>query len=190
MKRDLSTPVVVLVFGHNCAGKSTVGKALAGRFRKGAFIEVDELRYKVVGGLVAYSGGVHPKEAPDEYKAQCWMGVENAVVLARNFAAHGFSAVIEGLEDGCRPGTGWAGLPFGSMPVFHVALICDESNLLKRITERGWGDGVSLSAGFKRDHAWYHSHQDLFDCTVRTDENSPEAAAERLYSFVTSHVRS
>ena len=179
MNRELA-PVIVLMFGHNCAGKSTVGKALAGLFAQSAFIEVDELRYKVVGGLVAYSDGVNPKEAPEEYAAQCWMGVENAVALARNFAAHGFSSVIEGLEDGCRPETGWSESQFDSMSVFHVALICDESTMLKRVTERGWGDGVSLSAGFKRDHAWYHSHQDMFDYTVRTDENSPDKAAELI----------
>ncbi len=58
-------PVVLLLFGANCTGKSTIGRLVAGRLPRCAFIEVDALRYLVVGGLVAYSAGIPPSQAPD-----------------------------------------------------------------------------------------------------------------------------
>ncbi len=184
-KANDENPAVVLIFGHNCAGKSTVGQALAGLFEKGAFIEVDELRYKVVGGLVAYSGGAKPKDAPEEYAAQCRLGEENTVLLARNYATHGFSSVIEGLGEDCRPGTGWAEAQFGELPVLHVLLMCDHETALARMIERGWKrDG--LSKGFKRDQAWYQDNQEQFDITVSTDEHSVVEAAQHIYERVRS----
>ena len=70
----MSAPSLILLFGTNCTGKSTIGAEIAGRLPKCSFIEIDELRYKVVGGLVAYSAGKHPREDPEEYERQCWMG--------------------------------------------------------------------------------------------------------------------
>ncbi len=97
---------IILLFGPSGAGKSTLARLLAGRLPRCACIEVDTLRYMIVGGLVAGSGGTPPSQAPVEYQRQCWLGVANAVRLAQGFAVEGFSSVIEGLENDCRPGTG------------------------------------------------------------------------------------
>ena len=86
---ELDEPSTVLLFRPSCAGKSTLGRAVAGRLSRCAFIEVDALRYMVRGGLVAYSRGTPPWEQPEEYKRQRRLGVENAVRLARGFAAAG-----------------------------------------------------------------------------------------------------
>ena len=181
---DIVPPVVVLIFGNSCAGKSTVGRELAGLFTKGAYVEVDELRQKIVGGHVGGPRDPNRKDAPDAHAEQRKIADENASILAQNFAAHGFSSVIEGLENSRRPGTGWSESRFGAIPVFLVLLMCDEETALKRLTGRGWGDGVNLRPGFKRDRAWYLDHQDLFDLTVRTDEHSPERVAKLIYDGV------
>ena len=178
---EIETPIVVLIFGNNCAGKSTVGRELAARFTKGAFIEVDELKYKIVGGLLR--GPWEAKQMgrkPAAFVKQRLIADENAVILARNFATHGFSSVIEGLEDSHRPGTGWSESQFGTLPVIQVLLMCDEETSQKRLTERGWEDH-HLRPGFKRNRAWYLEHQYLFDLTVRTDKNSSEEAAELIF---------
>ena len=57
-----------MVFGVSGSGKSTFRKAIAGQLPKCAFIEVDELRYKVIGDLVAYSAGKHPDTDLEEYR--------------------------------------------------------------------------------------------------------------------------
>ena len=107
---------IILLYGSSGTGKSTLGRLLAGLMPRCAFIEVDTLRYMIVGGLVAESGGISPSKAPEEYHRQCWLGVGNAVGLAERFANEGFSSVIEGLEDDCRPGTGWIERSFLDIP--------------------------------------------------------------------------
>ncbi len=169
------SPLVILIFGPSCTGKSTVGRLVAGHLPKCAFIEVDALRYMVVGGLVAYSSGVHPSQAPAAYWQQCWMGVENAVRLALGFAKHGFSSVIEGLEEECRPGTQWAQEAFGTLPVRSVGMVCDEDELVRRWQLRGWGN--QLPRRVQEELGWYQTHQDWFDCVVNTTRTTPEESA-------------
>jgi hypothetical protein len=124
--------LVIFIFGPNCSGKSTLGYLLANRIERCAYIRVDELRYLVVGGLVAYSGGLNPSQAPEAYQEQCWMAIDHAVLLAHNFLTHGFSCVLEGLEDGCRPDTPWIAQTFPGLPVFTVGLLCEEEMLRSR----------------------------------------------------------
>ena len=173
------SPIVILLFGVSCTGKTTLGRAIAGQFSRCAFIEVDELRYKVVGGLVAFSAGQHPSTAPKEYHRQCWMGVENAVRLAEGFAKYGFSSVIEGLEDDCRPDTGWITTTFGKFRVLTVAVLCEKETLIGRWRERGWGE--SLPQRVQNELKWYDENQSHFDCVIDTAVASPENGAEIVY---------
>ena len=174
-------PVIILLYGTNATGKSTLGRTIASLLPRCAFIEIDELRYKVVGGLVAYSAGKHPNTDPDEYRRQCWMGVENAVRLAEGFSEHGFSSVIEGLDDECRPGTGWIEMHLGRYQVLTVALLCRADILSQRWQERGWGS--SLPDRVFEELRWYRDHRTLFDCTLDTTTDLPEQGAESVYKL-------
>jgi energy-coupling factor transporter ATP-binding protein EcfA2 len=170
---------IILLFGPSGAGKSTLARLLAGGLPRCACIEVDTLRYMIVGGLVAHSGGTPPSQAPVEYERQCWLGVANAVRLAQGFAAEDFSSVIEGLENDCRPGTGWIERTFPGYAVWSAAVLCTEAVLSERWQQRGWGD--QLSAEAVKELRWYQENRSLFACVVDTTEHSREANLEVLH---------
>jgi energy-coupling factor transporter ATP-binding protein EcfA2 len=170
---------IVLLFGPSATGKSTLARLLAGRLSRCASIEVDTLHYMVVGGLVAHSGGTPPDQAPEEYRRQCWLAVANAVRLAEGFATEGFSSVIEGLENDCRPGTGWIERTFPGYSVCSVAVVCAEAVLSERWRQRGWDS--RLSPEVLHELLWYRANSSLFACLVDTTEHSPERNVEILY---------
>lgn len=183
MSIPFRVPGIILVFGANCTGKSSLGRALAGRVERCAFIEVDELRYKVVGGLVAYSAGAKPWEHPDEYERQARLGLQNAVRLARGFADEGFSSVIDGLERECLPGSGWAEAHFRDLAVFNIVVTCDEATLGARWNLGDWPGGAALRSALK-ELEWYRANASLFDGVVDTTDTGMDAAADAIASQV------
>lgn len=81
---------VVLIVGIPGSGKSTVSRALARRFRRGAHIEVDALQEIIV------SGGRHVSPVPDpEANRQIFLRARNAALLADSFHAAGVLPVID-----------------------------------------------------------------------------------------------
>jgi hypothetical protein len=183
-RHEYYPPTAIILYGHSCAGKSTVGRKLAGLFPKCAYIEVVELRQKIIGGHVGSPRDPGVLDAPAAHTQQRLIADENASLLAHNFIAHGFSAVIEGLEDTRNPGKGWVESHFETVPLLNDLLMCDEETFLKRLTERGWADGVNLKPGRKRNFDWYLDNQDRFDFSVRTDVHSPDRAADLIYDAV------
>lgn len=172
-------PTVFLLFGGNGSGKSEVGRALAAELERCAFIEVDELRYMIVGGLVAWSRGASPLKHPAEYSQQCALGERNAVALCHHFAGDGFSSVVEGLGEECRPDTSWILDHFESLPVRTAALVCEDEVLSERLSDRGWnGDGFLRAAVDESE--WYRKNRALFDCLLDTTATDPASAARRL----------
>jgi chloramphenicol 3-O-phosphotransferase len=168
---------LILLFGISASGKTTLARALAQRMHRSAVIEVDQLRYMIVGGLVASSAGIQPAQAPEEYQRQCALGVEQAVLLARNFATHGFASIIEGLEDDCEPGYGWQERTFPDRLVVSILVSCTDEVLRRRWRERSWGD---VPAGTLQRRYDLLAQPSRFDHVVDTSHDSPETIAQRL----------
>ena len=170
-------PSLILIFGTNCVGKSTVGTEIARRLPRCSFIEVDELRYKVVGGLVAYSDGTRPERAPEEYERQCWMGVESAVAIARVHQKYGFSCVMEGLEDECEPDSRWIEEHLTEFNVVTVGLVCDLPTVEARWRAR---EGLPPPKHLPGRMESVTTKRDRFDYFLDTGTLSVEHAAEAV----------
>ena len=79
-----------LITGIPGAGKTTVSKALAGKFQRSAHIEVDRVREMVSAGYLA--PGQEPLAVSD---AQLELGARNGALLADSFMEAGFTPVID-----------------------------------------------------------------------------------------------
>ena len=81
---------VWLISGIPGAGKTTAGRLLAARFERSVFIEGDLLQGWIV------TGGVWPGTEPvDEASRQIRLNMRNQCLLARSYAAAGFTPVID-----------------------------------------------------------------------------------------------
>jgi cytidylate kinase len=80
-------PAVIIVTGIQAAGKSTIGRLLAERFDRGAFIDGDVLANMVVSGRSSMT-----PDPSDEAVAQLHLRYAQASSLADSFHAVGFTA--------------------------------------------------------------------------------------------------
>ncbi|MEO3797562.1 hypothetical protein ABGB14_45810 [Nonomuraea sp. B10E15] len=78
---------VLVLSGPPAAGKSTVGRRVAGTRARCAFIDVDDVRQLVLAGMVAPWDGA-------EGRRQRRLSAVNACSLAANFVAAGMDVVI------------------------------------------------------------------------------------------------
>jgi predicted kinase len=166
----------VALFGPNAVGKTTLATAIAEALPRAALIEVDALRYQRRGGLVAWSRGTSPEQAPQEYEAQCRQALALALVQARHYIGLGISICIEGLEDDCIPGSPWARAAWAGIPVHHLLLECPEVVAVARLSERG----MAFTPERRGEHARWRALAGGFDQVVSTAMESPAALAERI----------
>lgn len=170
-------PIVVLLMGHNCAGKSTVGSIIAADLSFSAFIEVDELHYKIRSGRVAWSEGISPLEQPEEYRRQRQLAEDGAVKLALTFLEAGFNCIIDNLSQASALDAAWAAKAFPGRRVIRVLLFCDDKTLQSRLQTRH-GCSYRAQVGHSSDRALNSAR--TFDLTVDTSCNSPRFVASRI----------
>jgi predicted kinase len=123
---------IIFITGMAGAGKSTVGRQVARHFPKCIFIQVDELREKMVKGYAIPQDGVFTKEVI----TQSQMARSTAIYMARLYADHGVDVVI---DDVCVPVDfieQYAAL-FETTEVHRVLLYPKESVVIERIKKRG-----------------------------------------------------
>jgi gluconate kinase len=114
------------------AGKSTVGRMVARHFQKSLFIQVDELREKMLKGYARPVDGVFTEEVIQQFQ----MARSTATYMARLYADQGVDVVI---DDVCVPSNfveQYAAF-FERTDVHCVLLYPKASVVIERIKQRG-----------------------------------------------------
>ena len=123
---------IILITGMAGSGKSTVGRLVAEHFPKSLFIQVDELREKMVKGFATPEGGIFTEEHIQQFQ----MARSTAIHMAHLYANQGVDVVI---DDVCVPPNfieQYAAL-FEIPEVHRVLLYPNAPALIERIKQRG-----------------------------------------------------
>ena len=123
---------IIFITGMAGAGKSTVGRLVARHFQKCLFIQVDELREKMVKGYAIPEDGIFTEEVIQQFQ----MARSTAIYMARLYAGHGVNVVI---DDVCVPPNfveQYAAL--FEIPEVHRVLLYPKADVvIERIKQRG-----------------------------------------------------
>lgn len=123
---------IVFITGMAGAGKSTIGRLVARHFPKSIFIQVDELREKMVKGYARPEAGVFTEEVMQQFQ----MARSTATYMARLYAEQGVDVVI---DDVCVPSNfveQYAAL-FEIPEVQRILLYPKAEVVIERIKQRG-----------------------------------------------------
>lgn len=123
---------IIFITGMAGAGKSTVGHLVAKHFPKSLFIQVDELREKMVKGYARPEDGVFTEEVIQQFQ----MARSTAIYMARLYANQGVDVVI---DDICVPSNfveQYVAL-FEMEGVYRVLLYPRADIVINRIKKRG-----------------------------------------------------
>ncbi len=178
-------PIVALVVGVNAAGKSFFSREFASAMERSAYVEVDELRYKVVGGLVAHRRGINPVEAPKEYVLQCDLACRNAVALAGVFTASGFSVVIDGISEAYTQRREWLRCEIPGCEIVTVGIYCSADVLESRRAERGWPS--TLPPNTAKKLSWYSRNEGHMDYVIDTGKAQSEGYLDVFRDICSAH---
>jgi gluconate kinase len=106
-------PQIIVVSGIQGAGKTTIGRLMAARYERSAFIDADDLASMTVSGQAWVSGPGEP--ISPEATQQLRLRLHNACLIAKSYREVGFTAVAVDIIAGDR----WdhlreelAGVPF------------------------------------------------------------------------------
>jgi deoxyadenosine/deoxycytidine kinase len=123
---------IIFITGMAGSGKSTVGYLVAKHFPQCLFIQVDELRGKIVNGYARPQGGVFTEEVLQQFQ----MARSTAIYMAYLYANQGVDVVI---DDVCAPPNfmeQYAAL-FEIPEVHRVLLYPKAPIVIERIKQRG-----------------------------------------------------
>jgi hypothetical protein len=151
-----------------------VSRAVAARLPRCGVIEVDELRHKVLGALVETPRLRLSPQGQEEYLNQWRFAESSAILLANNFADHGYACVIDGLPQRYAvilPDV----LESPSSRLVRVALHCSPSALMARRRTRGWE--AAPTDDDLRSLAWCRDSQSPVEISVDTGAVNPDSAA-------------
>ncbi|WP_188189463.1 AAA family ATPase [Nonomuraea sp. SYSU D8015] len=162
---------VLVLSGPPAAGKSTLGRRLAGTRTRCAFIDVDDVRQLVVAGAAAPWEGT-------EGRRQRRLSAINASSLAKNFVTAGIDVVIADVLNG------------ETLPVYRASL----DSLLVVHLHVAYGKARDRAVGRPvyitwNEFAMLHQEQESMagvDLWLDTTELTVEATAERLLAVWTT----
>jgi deoxyadenosine/deoxycytidine kinase len=123
---------IVLITGMAGAGKSTIGRLVAQLSSKSLFIQVDELREKMIKGYARPEDGIFTEEVIQQFQ----MARSTATYMARLYANQSVDVII---DDVCVPSNfvdQYAEL-FEIPKVHRVLLYPKASVVIERIRQRG-----------------------------------------------------
>jgi len=167
--------VIIVVSGLPGAGKTTTAGLLASRLDRAAHVEADRLQEMTVSGGVWPEG---PREMTPEAARQLRLRLRNACLLARSFAAAGFTAVVDEIVAGARLDElieDLAGLPFAFVmlvPAFEVVHRRWQAIGSPFADVFGWID-EEIRTATRRVGLW-------LDTTTLDPEGTADAVLERL----------
>jgi deoxyadenosine/deoxycytidine kinase len=123
---------IIFITGMAGAGKSTVGYLVARHFPRCLFIQVDELRGKMVKGYARPEGGVFTEEAIQQFQ----LARSSAIYMAHLYANQDVTVVI---DDVCAPPNfvGQYAALFEIPEVHRVLLYPKAAIVIERIKQRG-----------------------------------------------------
>ena len=171
------TSPIYLIMGTPAAGKSTVARALMGRFTHGLHIPVDDVRHMVVSGLA----DMGPERYSDEVTRQLLLAHEAAARIAQTYGQAGFAVALDDFWFGDAPGADYVRI-LG--PELHrVILRPSRTTALERLAARGAGSESfrgMLAMGIAEVDDALERHPKVGWRTIDSSDLSVEETVDRI----------
>lgn len=174
---------IFLVTGPQAAGKSTIGRLLAERFDRGAFIEGDLMWKLVVSG----ASDMGRSEPSDEAVRQYMLRLRHGAMLADSFHENGFTAVHSDIVMGesMRPYIE----SVRSRPLYIVMLYPSQAAVVARERARDKTAyrelGATLEDAVSRFYEWIDATERVgvwVDSSDQTPEETTDEIMRRVWT--------